>query len=152
MLMKELPTALLARACHTFLTLAYPGGPQTIPAGKRPFYELSGAEVLPPLLAPPVCEVLRTPEGRQRGYAWRLGSAHFPHLKLQLTQAEDSGSWVASVDTHDAFHFGADHPDAPAWTRLRAANAKLKEQIEQAWEAAGLLTFNGLLRRALGEA
>jgi hypothetical protein len=32
---------------------------------------------------------------------------------------------------------------------LQVANRKLKEQIERAWEAAGIMTFNGLLRREL---
>jgi hypothetical protein len=32
---------------------------------------------------------------------------------------------------------------------LQTANRRLKEQIESAWEEAGLLTFNGLLRREL---
>jgi hypothetical protein len=32
---------------------------------------------------------------------------------------------------------------------LQAINRELKEKIEHAWEADGLLTFNALLRREL---
>ena len=55
------------------------------------------------------------------------------------------------VDTHDAFSKTAvypppDHPDAAAWAKLQTTNRQLKEAIERAFEAAGLLTFNALLR------
>ena len=44
---------------------------------------------------------------------------------------------------------GMAHPDAAAWIALQAANRELKGRIERAWEAAGLLTHNSLLRREL---
>jgi hypothetical protein len=56
---------------------------------------------------------------------------------------------VFSVDTHDQIRVDPKHPDALAWAELQNANRKLKEKIERAWEAAGLLTFNALLRREL---
>jgi hypothetical protein len=77
-----------------------------------------------------------------------LGCAHYPHLKLQVVTADD-GSLVFSVDTHDAVQLVADHPDWPRWRQLQTANRDLKVRIERSWEAEGLLTFNGLLRREL---
>ncbi len=149
--MRGLTTTLLGRACSRFLTLAYPGGPSTIPAGKRVFLNLAPEEPLEPLLQPPLCEVLRTPQGAQRGYAIRLGSAGYPHLKLQVVSPSDGADCVFAVDTHDAFQLDDHHPDAAGWRKLQAANRQLKEQIERAWEAEGLLTFNGLLRRELAK-
>src|SRR5262245_51715984 len=47
-----LPTELLARACRTFLRLAYPGGPATIPPKKRAYDALDAGrqatDYLPP--------------------------------------------------------------------------------------------------------
>ena len=48
-------------------------------------------------------------------------------------------------------HLDANHPDAACWKKLQTANRQLKEQIEHAWEAEGLLTFNGLLRQELAK-
>jgi hypothetical protein len=56
---------------------------------------------------------------------------------------------VFSVDTHDGIFFDPAHPDAANWAELQQSNRALKEQIEHAWEEAGLLTFNALLRREL---
>ncbi len=148
--MHGLTTALLARASHTFLTLAYPSGPNTIPPARRAFLDLAPEQPFEPLLVPPLCEVLRTPQGGLRGYAFRLGSTTYPHLKLQVI-SQVNGAWIFAVDTHDAFHLDANHPDAAGWKKLQVANRQLKEQIERAWEADGLLTFNGLLRQELAK-
>jgi hypothetical protein len=80
-----------------------------------------------------------------------LGSEHYPHLKLEVVRPQPKADWVFTVDTHDGFSFGAAHPDASGWRTLQINNRKLKEQIERAWEANGLLTFNGLLRRDLNK-
>ena len=149
--MGGLTTTLLGRASRTFLTLAYPGGPSSIPPARRVFLDLTADQPLEPLLVPSLCEVLHTPQGRLRGYAFRLGSATYPHLKLQVIGHENNGQCIFGVDTHDAFRLGPDHPDAAGWAKLQSANRQLKEQIEHAWEADGLLTFNGLLRRELAK-
>jgi hypothetical protein len=147
--MTGLTTALLGRVCRTFLTLAYPSGPASIPPAKRRFLELAGDEPLEPLLVPPLCEVLCTPEGALRGYALRLGREGYPHLKLQVIGADLGVGCVFAVDTHDTLRLEPGHPDAERWQKLQAANCALKEQIERAWDEEGVLTFNGLLRREL---
>jgi hypothetical protein len=147
--MKGLTGALLGRACRTFLALAYPDGPQTVPPAKQPYLHINPDDPLGPLLAPPVCLALPAPGGGVRGYSFRLSCTHYPHLKLQVVAAED-GSLVFTVDTHDDVQLAANHPDLPRWRQLQAANRELKVRIERAWEADGLLTFNGLLRRELG--
>jgi hypothetical protein len=133
--MNGLTTALLDRACRIFLQLAYPEGGRVVP---------------PPevLLAPPLCQPLPTGDAGRRGYSLRLGSALHPHFKLQIVDHPDAGC-VFSVDTHDAFRLDARDPDAARWSAFQKSNRQLKEQIERAWEEAGLLTFNALLRREL---
>lgn len=146
-----LTATLLGQASRTFLTLAYPAGPSTIPPARRVFLDLAPEQPLEPLLVPPLCEVLRTPQRQPRGYAIRLGSASYPHLKLQVISQDNGASWIFAVDTHDALQLDANHPDAASWRKLQTANRQLKEQIEQTWDAEGLLTFNGLLRRELAK-
>jgi hypothetical protein len=155
--MEGLTTELLARACRIFLTLAYPGGAETIPENRRHFYDLTTAEPIEHFLvsaAPEICQPLPMEKGAFRGYALRLGSTTFPHLKLQVTLHPEGGQIVFGVDTHDAFPRSGTlacegHPDHIAWTRLQQANKQLKERIESAWEQADLITFNRLLREGL---
>jgi hypothetical protein len=160
--MQELTTDLVGRACAIFLDLAYPGGETTIPPRRRVYRALPPGQVLRDFLcqsadAQSVCQTLADRKGRAIGVAIRLGSADFPHLKLKVQRLEPHdgvAEWVFGVDTHDSFsphspQAPAGHPEAEAWARLQRANQKLKEQVEHAWEQAGLLTFNGLLRREL---
>jgi hypothetical protein len=152
--MNGLTTALLGRACRIFLTLAYPGGEDTIPEKRRRFLHVDPGQPLETYLPPAaadVCQCLTNPDGSFRGYAYRLGSATFPHLKLQVLDYNHGATCLFGVDTHDAFSRQAaapppDHPDAAGWTRLQVANRQLKEQIERAWEKDGLTTFNSVLR------
>ncbi len=147
--MKGLTTALLERVCRIFLELAYPEGHSTIPSPQNAYLDLDAAQLPESVLIPPLCQELRRRDGGRRGYVLRLGSARYPHLKLQIVDQEDTGC-VFSVDTHDGFSIDTAHPDAARWTELQTANRRLKEQIEGAWEEAGLLTFNALLRREAG--
>jgi hypothetical protein len=147
--MRGLTTALLSRACRIFLTLAYPQGQHTIPPAKAAYGRLSTDQPLETVFRPPLCQPIPAAGGCLRGYALRLGSNHYPHLKLQVIDCDQAGTWVFAVDTHDGLRLQAGHADAERWARLREANHQLKKRIEQAWEADGLLTFNGLLRRDL---
>jgi hypothetical protein len=147
--MKELPTPLLGRACRTFLSLAYPDGEASIPPPKNSYFYLEPDLPLESVLHPPVCQVLRTEAGELRGYAMRLGSVSYPHLKLQVIWHARSEAWVLSVDTHDNLLLEPGHPDANRLAQLQMANSRLKELIERAWEAEELTTFNALLRREL---
>ncbi len=150
----------LARACRVFCALAYPDGGETIPVKRRIYASLPLdrplSDFLPPAIPGDVCQAIAAPEGHVNGYAFRLGSAGFPHLKLKVQQVDgaNGNAWVFMVDTHDAFskesvQAPANHPDAAAWSALQQANRRLKEQIEQALEGEGLTTFNSLLRSEL---
>jgi hypothetical protein len=151
--MDQVSNVLLGQACRTFLRLAYPGGPHTIPAKKRIYYDLPLDRPVTDFLSPApaaqdICQVLPRTGECIGGYAFRLGSAHFPNLKLkvQLIDYNHASTWVFMVDTHDAMPLPAGHPDAPAWKNLQATNRTLKEIIEHALEKEGLVTFNSLLR------
>jgi hypothetical protein len=145
--MKGLTTALLERACRIYLERAYPDGLDAIPSPKNRLLALDPAQPAESALVPPLCQPLWSHDGL-RGYVFRLGSALHPHLKLQIVDHPVTGC-VFSVDTHDGFPCDPSGPDADRWMELQTANRRLKEQIERAWEEAGLLTFNGLLRREL---
>jgi hypothetical protein len=147
--MKGLTPTQLCQACRIFLAHAYPGGELSVPMGKRAYLHMASDQPLGPLLGAPVCQPTLSPAGEISGYALRLGCCHFPHLKLRVNRLQDRDEWVYSVDTHDAVLVPAGDPHAEHWTQLQAANRRLKEDIERAWEAAGLLTFNDLLRREL---
>jgi hypothetical protein len=156
-----LTTALLSQACRIFFNLAYPAGEQSIPEKKRPYLHISPDAPLTTFLPPAsaahgLCQVLRADDGSLRGYAFRLGSAHFPHLKLQVTNHEHGAACVFQVDTHDAFpRTGTppeDHPEFKQWTALQKANRQMKDQIERAWENEGLWTFPKLLRESFDSA
>jgi hypothetical protein len=148
--MNGLTSELLSRACRIFLAHAYPEGEKTIPPTRRRFAAIAPGEPLDALLAArDVCEKLLTPEGTIRGYAFRLGSAWFPHVKLQATCRDNGAAWVFGVDTHDALRCTVSADEAEAWARLQTANRRLKEHVEGAWEKEGLLTFNALLRSGL---
>ncbi len=146
--MEPLTPDLLSRACRVFLAHAYPQGVHAVPANRSAFLELNLRAPLDAVLKPPICQTLTT-DGRLRGYALRLGSADYPHLKLQVVNCDHSDTWVFAVDTHDTIRLSPDHPDTALYARLQAKNRVLKEDIERAWESAGLLTFNALLRRGL---
>src|SRR5438132_933428 len=99
--MQELTTALLAKACRIFMGLAYPDGPTSIPEKKRLYYEIPldqpVAAFLPPAAcALGLCQESRSESGMLCGYALRLGSSGFPHLKmrLQLVNLNNHPIWV----------------------------------------------------------
>jgi hypothetical protein len=150
--MKGLTTELLGKACRVFLTLAYPEGEASIALPRRPFSAISPEQPLTVFLEmTAICEKLFDHEGRVRGYAFRLGSARFPHLKLQVSGLENGETCVFSVDTHDGLKCGVPPTEKDAWARIQAENRRLKMVIEQEWERQGLLTFNGILRRGLSQ-
>jgi hypothetical protein len=159
--MHRLTTDLVSQACRIFFAEAYCGGESTIPPRRRLLLEMQpGQEMLPYLEATPAlkesCQVVTGKNGCARALLIRLGCNHYPHLKLktQLIDHEGGDEWLFSVDTHDGFSATnflppPDHPDAAAWMEMQHANAALKQRIEAAWEEAGLMTFNALLRRDL---
>lgn len=156
MFVEALTTPDLAQACRIFMGLAYPDGPESIPERRRPYHDPdSDAPIetyLPPApLSTGIVQDLSMLKGGIPGYEFRLGSTHYPHLKLRIQRVEfhHRDVWVYSVDTHDHFHQAAkdvNPEDAEAWRRLVEQNRALKHRIEEALALAGFLTPKSLLR------
>jgi hypothetical protein len=156
--MTELKTAQLGQACLIFMELSYPAGIATIPLKKRAYFAMDAARPLADYVPPApqaggIAQELSNRKDGPQGFEFRLGSSHFPHLKLRVQLMEHHGSsvWVYTVDTHDAFSRTnpqppPDHPEAAQWLALQDANRQLKDQIEDELDQAGFPTFKSLLR------
>jgi hypothetical protein len=149
--MPPFDTPMLGLACRIFLGAAYADGLGCVPAAVVRYADLPAEGTEGWCESDGVYHAL--PQG---GFTLRLGSTAYPHLKLrvQKVDAPQGSLSLYAVDTHDSFSSETSqapvgHPDATAWQALQEANRALKEKIETAWEAAGLLTLNGLLRQAL---
>jgi hypothetical protein len=75
-------------------------------------------------------------------------------MKVLAKETRGEQLWIFAVDTHDAFSQESfrppeGHPDAAAWYQLQEANARIKKEVEEAWEEGGLITFKSLLRSSL---
>ncbi|MFO0964682.1 MAG: hypothetical protein U0793_03720 [Gemmataceae bacterium] len=138
------------------MTQAYPQGEATIPPRKLPYFAIGSAadlrEFLPPAdRATGIAREVTGPTGELSGYEFRLGSAHFPHLKLrvQWVDNQNGSGWIFMVDTHDHFPRLDAGADEAAWRQVQQINRQLKEAIEKAFEEAGITTLNKLLRDGL---
>jgi hypothetical protein len=147
----------LASACRTFMAISYPGGAESIPDAKRPYFtmtdECNVADFLPPgRLAVGICQDLSKAKGGVPGFEFRLGSAGHPHLKLrvELVNLHEHDVWVYSVDTHDRFALQAvknlSPQEAETWRALLEKNSALKKQIEAAFADGGLFTPTSILK------
>lgn len=151
--MNSLSTDVLGLACRVFLNLAYPAGRDSIPSRKQPYLDIAAdapvTDYLPPSpTSQGVAREVKDAAGVVHAIEFRLGSAHFPHLKLRVEKMNNrhAARWVFMVDTHDRIpklDLGADEE---AWRQLQQTNRELKQRIETALEQAGLITPNELLR------
>jgi hypothetical protein len=149
----------LARACRIFMEAAYPEGIDTIPANKRPYYDIDlhrsvNDYLLPAAIAAGVCQSLPPQNNGLQGHELRLGSAKYPHMKLRIQAVEFRSRtvWVYSVNTHDGFQQVTRYlsaVEAEAWRCLVEHNRNLKSQIENAFKAAKLLTPMHILELGL---
>ena len=136
----------LRRAVEVYLKIAYPAGEYPEAVKRR----TSWPEGVPPhelFAGPPFERAGKAPGGRSPIFALRLGNRRYPHMKLQFQPWGNDEGLMLSVNTHDQIA-GLDmgEADAEAFRRLQAENQRLKEEIEQAWEAEGLPTFLHFLR------
>jgi len=89
-------------------------------------------------------------ERTQERYTLRLGNSRYPFMKFVVQEYLVEEEYFFSVDTHDDFEVGEDHPDHGEWTSLKESNRALKAKIEEAWHAEGLPTHEDLLLLAEG--
>ena len=154
--MDALTTHDLAHACRIFMDLAYEGGADTMPASKRPYFEMDVDGLLEDFLPPAkcaasVCQELPVRDGVKHGYEFRLGSANYPHLKLRVQRValREREVWVYSVNTHDGFQQATKYftsEEADAWRLKVEQNRTLKYEIEKALTLAGYVTPKELLQ------
>ena len=89
-------------------------------------------------------------ERTQERHTLRLGNSRYPFMKFVVQEYLVAEEYFFSVDTHDDFEVGEDHPDHEEWVALKKANRALKAEIEAAWHAEGLPTHEDLLLIAEG--
>lgn len=87
--------------------------------------------------------------GGLKRYALRLGNSRYPFMKFVVQEHLVNGEYFFSVDTHDNLDIRPDNPEFEEWEQLKLYNRKLKDEIENEWDRAGLPTNNDL--RALVE-
>ncbi|MEW6741975.1 MAG: response regulator [Planctomycetota bacterium] len=76
-------------------------------------------------------------------FVMRLGNHHYPFMKLVLQECLIEGEYFLSVDTHDEM-FVEQGEDAEALREVKRFNSELKEEIERAWQHAGIPTSGQL--------
>jgi CheY-like chemotaxis protein len=137
----ELTPALLRRAVDIYLAHAYPAG-----AARAPLVtarDFDGAPTASEWLArferPDDTRVVGVPS-----YALRLGNYRYPFMKLVVEEYLVDEEVFFSVDTHDNLDVRPSAPDWAQWLELKAFNRELKDEIERAWLAEGLPTFEKL--------
>ena len=146
----------LAQACRIFLNLAYRADSEPIPPAKQAYRTIPADALvesyLPPApIAVGICQDMSKLKSAIPGYDFRLGSSHFPHLKLRIQKMDfhQREVWVYSVETHDHFHQAIPHQnagEAERWRNIVERNRALKKEIEDAFSKADLLTPRMLLR------
>ena len=143
--LQGLPPDQLRRAVEIYLKVAYPTSDPP-PAVRRRLDWTSGIDAGELLSKPPFERVGKAPTEKLI-YALRLGNARYPHMKMQIQPWDDRHGFLLSVNTHDhALAFDPNATDADAFLALQAENQRLKLEIEQAWDDAGLPTFPRYLR------
>jgi hypothetical protein len=144
-ILENLPLDQLRRAVEIYLRTAYPSS-EPPPAVRRRLEWTPGLDACQ-LLAGPPFERVGKPPLEKPIFALRLGNARYPHMKMQIQPWDAKDGFLLSVNTHDhALALDPNAPDAAAFMALQAENQKLKVEIEQAWDEAGLPTFPRYLK------
>ena len=140
---------MLREAITIYLRCAYPTG--QVPEVVQKRTRLDASRPVPELLiahpfenyaadAPFPCTV----------YALRLGSVHYPHLKMEIRPFTNPQGFVFGVNTHDQFVSpDAKVADADRWRELLRLNRDLKQAVERAWEDHNLPTFRKAMQEEL---
>jgi hypothetical protein len=135
----------LRRAAAIYLEVAYPEN--AVPPTVRRRVEWPDNLEVAQILTGSQFERAFLPGSKSPIFALRLGNHRYPHMKLQVQPWPTSVGYMLSVNTHDQVA-GLDprSPDLDQFLALQRANQAMKEQIESAWDGAGLPTFLRYLR------
>ena len=135
MRLEHLTPAHVRRALEIYLSAAWPRG-----AGSRSvsLEDLRDLHELEQLFAR--FEKVEGGGGGLKRYALRLGNDRYPFMKFVVQEHLVNGEYFFSVDTHDQLEIRPDNPEYPEWQRLKGYNRRLKLEIEDQWDRAGLPT------------
>jgi hypothetical protein len=144
--LEHLRIDVLRQAVAIYLQLAYPAGnPPEVVRRRLEWTPDVGAATL--LSQAPFEFAGKSKASNTAIYALRLGNARYPHMKLQIQPWPNPAGFLLSVNTHDqVLSLDPHSPDMTAFRDIQAENQRLKEEIEQAWDDAGLPTFLRYLR------
>ncbi len=85
-------------------------------------------------------------------YALRLGSEHYPHLKMEIRPFTNELGFMFWVNTHDQFVSPkADFPDVARWRQVIEKNSELKQAVERAWAKEKLPTFASAMQEGIDQ-
>ncbi len=140
MRLEHLTPAHVRRALDLYLVAAWPRGMGSTPTIS--LEELRGATELEQLFAR--FEKVEGGGGGLKRYALRLGNDRYPFMKFVVQEHLVNGEYFLSVDTHDQLDIRPDNPEYGEWQRLKAYNRRLKLEIEDRWDRAGLPTHADL--------
>jgi hypothetical protein len=141
---RDLPLKDLRQAVEVYLSIAYAGSepPESVRRRLDWPQDCDGTA----LVQGPPFERASKP-GAAPIFAIRLGNARYPHMKLQIQPWACPAGYMLSVNTHDQVqNLDPSSPDWEAFRSLQEENKNLKEQIEHAWDEAGLPIFLTYLR------
>ncbi len=140
MRLEHLTPAHVRRALDLYLTVAWPRGMGSQPS--LSLEELRGSSELEQLFGR--FEKVEGGGGGLKRYALRLGNDRYPFMKFVVQEHLVNGEYFFSVDTHDQLDVRPDNPEYAEWQRLKAYNRRLKLEIEDQWDRAGLPTHADL--------
>ncbi|MFO0958698.1 MAG: hypothetical protein U0800_14910 [Isosphaeraceae bacterium] len=141
----------LRNAVEIYLGIAYPTG--EIPQAVRKRLEWAESADLETILVGRPFERVVNPQGEGVPiFALRLGNASYPNMKLQVQPWAGPSGYLLSVNSHDHVPEAAILPaELERYRSLQVENQRIKSLVEEAWDGAGLPTFNRYLKDYLGE-
>lgn len=141
----------LRRAIEIYLGFAYPSG--AVPAAVQRRLDWPAGVELERLLADRPFERVVNPQFEGMSiFALRLGNLSYPNMKLQVQPWTGTSGYLLSVNSHDQVPESVILPtDRERYRMLQVENQRIKTLVEEAWDAAGLPTFNRYLKDYLGE-
>src|SRR5262245_63568398 len=136
MRLEHLTPAHVRRALDIYLAHAWPAGMGSTPT--LSLDELRDLSELQQLFSR--FEKVEGGGGGLKRYALRLGNDRYPFMKFVVQEHLVNGEYFFSVDTHDQLDIRPDNPEYAEWQRLKTYNRRLKLEIEEQWDRAGLPT------------
>jgi len=134
----------VCRAVDIYLQIAYPNSVPLRAHDQLQIIQTSQGECLQ-------CGALvRDTKATSPRYNIRLGNQSYPHMKIAVELPPNGQQYLFRVDTHDRHCCpGPTSPEYGAFRQLMEKNQQVADDVEAAWESAGLPTFKSFLREDL---